>query len=435
MSPVRYLLLLMIGAFSLACARDGWDPTHRVWTPGKSAKDGIASVTFSPDGKRMALGGREGSLTLWDWPTCKTGKVLQRPGVDISNPMEVFRLHGPGGHPLYSNQVAILAPVFSPSGRYLAAPKTSTKAAVGLWNTMTGDPIPLENPEHGGIWLAFSQDERFLFALIPPTKPGKPPRTGLRAWETATGKALPDKAPPLVNAESPSETWNFGFLPDRSYVTATRTTLTRVDAHTGRILAQSPAPCRDGWKLLGWNEVMIAGQTLLGLPRRGAKDGAIFIWGPDPSQAPRVMTLPGLPPPGKEDEGTLQFEGFASLQEGRGAVFRLKRRGLDAFVLEPEHVQLWHLSTSNGALTPLKWTTEAGVKIGPAIGGLPWSAVMGQDPSGTVHLYLWPDPGGLPRRVDPALNADWALAPGRAALAPDGRILIFDPERLILLGP
>lgn len=121
------------GPVSIWNLRDGKE-VQRLTHPFKLA----VSAAFSPDGKRVAIGGGRWGLVLWD---VETGK-------------EVRRLSPQGG-------VSKIA--FSPNGKTLAT--ASPRGAIRLWDTATGKLLPasadadVQDVRH----LRFSADGKRLF--------------------------------------------------------------------------------------------------------------------------------------------------------------------------------------------------------------------------------------------------------------------------------
>ena len=111
---------------------------------GQSGRGMVEGVAFSPDGKTLAMAGREGNVHLWD---VASGKLLET---------------------LKGHSSAVNAVVFSPDGRTLAS--GSTDHTVRLWNVQTRrqlmqlDPGNIELGDVGVLTLAFSPDGMHLLA-------------------------------------------------------------------------------------------------------------------------------------------------------------------------------------------------------------------------------------------------------------------------------
>ena len=95
----------------------------------------MTALALSPDGKRLASGGEDRTVTIWDWASHK-------------------RLASTGRH---CNR--ILSVAFSPDGTTLATAALSS--GVGLWNTTTGRPVLTGQPSAGvPMCVALSPDRR-----------------------------------------------------------------------------------------------------------------------------------------------------------------------------------------------------------------------------------------------------------------------------------
>ena len=99
----------------------------------------IWSVVFSPDGTRLASGGGDRTVRLWD---------LAVPGA----PSSVLGRHDD----------AVLRVRFSPDGKYLAS--SSKDTSIRLWDLSSpGTPPGLLHGHESAVWaLAFSPDSKIL---------------------------------------------------------------------------------------------------------------------------------------------------------------------------------------------------------------------------------------------------------------------------------
>ncbi|HEY1354097.1 MAG TPA: NB-ARC domain-containing protein [Ktedonobacteraceae bacterium] len=117
----------------------------------------IWSVTFSPNGKLLASGGREQAVLLWDVESGQQLKALK-------------------GH---SNWIRAVA--FSPNGRYLAS--SSDDTTVRLWEVESGQALKtLEGHVNRVRSLAFSPDSQVLVT-------GGDDQT-INQWEVHTGRRI-----------------------------------------------------------------------------------------------------------------------------------------------------------------------------------------------------------------------------------------------------
>ena len=102
-------------------------------------QEGVASVAYSPDGKILASGSREGKLLLWD---VSTGKVIKR---------------------FMGHQAEILGVAFSPDGNILASCGGRTDESVILWDVNSGVMLTIFTEHSDKVSnVIFSPDGKFL---------------------------------------------------------------------------------------------------------------------------------------------------------------------------------------------------------------------------------------------------------------------------------
>ncbi|WP_030453279.1 hypothetical protein [Herbidospora cretacea] len=123
--------------------------------------DGVDSVVFSPDGARLASGGGDGTVRIWD---ARTGTPI--------------------GKPLTGHTSAVTSVAFSPDGSRLASGGSGGDGTVRIWDARTGTPIgkPLNRHTSGVTSVAFSPDGARLAS-------GSRDGT-VRIWDARTGTPI-----------------------------------------------------------------------------------------------------------------------------------------------------------------------------------------------------------------------------------------------------
>jgi WD40 repeat protein len=232
-------------------ASGGWDETVRVWdaATGKPVGDPLAghtgavwSVAFSPDGTRIASGGWDKTVRVWDAATGKpvgdplaghTGEVhsvaFSPDGTRIASgsgdtTVRVWNpvTGKPVGDPLAGHTGAVMSVAFSPDGTRIASGDWDN--AVRLWDAATGKPVgdPLIGHTVAVAGVAFSPDGTRIAS-------GSWDET-VRVWDAATGKPV---GHPL--AGHTGAVWSVAFSPDGTRIASgSRDQTVRVwDAATG----------------------------------------------------------------------------------------------------------------------------------------------------------------------------------------------------------
>jgi eukaryotic-like serine/threonine-protein kinase len=279
------------GKWVLSGSRDGtlkfWDPEKGQEVPTLQGRAGeIRCLALSPDGKWLVSGGNDGALKLRRGETGEAirafsghkgpvncvafspdGKLLLSGGDDKTVKLwDVSRgqtLRTLGGHKFPVNCVA-----FSPDGKEIAGGSFGTLI---VWDRATGRVVwSLEGHAQWVSCVAFSPDGKRVLSNVM--------GGGLKAWDAATGKELPQ-----FLSKSPSA--SMAFSPDRKTI-ATGTadgTVQLLDAETGRTVRTfkghtGPVPC------VAFGP---GGKRIVS----GSADKNVKLWDVDTDQA--VLTLRG----------------------------------------------------------------------------------------------------------------------------------------------
>jgi WD40 repeat protein/tRNA A-37 threonylcarbamoyl transferase component Bud32 len=185
-----------------ACPEDlrGWEWHHLDYISDESiltitqAQRGASFVVFSPDGKRIAAGGADGSIKMWD----------------AASGAELVTLSGHGG------PVSSLA--FSPDGKGLVSGSSDKTAK--LWDAKSGaESMTLRGHDKEVLDVAFSPDgKRVASSAYDET---------IKIWDAATGAEV-------MTLKEVRHVGRIAFSPDGKYVSAASENKVRTwDANSG----------------------------------------------------------------------------------------------------------------------------------------------------------------------------------------------------------
>jgi WD40 repeat protein len=145
LGPQRAVRCIAFNSDGSRLALGGYDRVVRVWDSGTGVEKHafrfnvprINAVAFSPDGKRLASPGGEGAIRVWDLEAKKA--VLE------------LRGHGSGVH----------AAAFSPDGKRIASGSKDT--TVRVWDAETGEPLLVLRGHESEVYgVAFGGADRLV---------------------------------------------------------------------------------------------------------------------------------------------------------------------------------------------------------------------------------------------------------------------------------
>jgi WD40 repeat protein len=184
-----------------------------------NAFSGVESVAFSPDGSRLASGGLDGRVRLWEVSTGQClevleghrgrvwsvafspdGKLVASGSADRT--IQVWQLDAPKHHTTFQGHTGeVLSVVFSPGGKLLAS--AGVDQTVRLWKVDNGQDLGVLTGHTSEIWsVAFSPDGQRLAS-------GSADQT-IRLWEPTSRQCLK-----LISGDI-NWVWSVAFSPDGS---------------------------------------------------------------------------------------------------------------------------------------------------------------------------------------------------------------------------
>ena len=171
-SVVGVTALLVAEKVTLRAADPAQDQSLRT-IAAEGHVEGIFCVAFSPNGTRLATGGDEGEVFVWDTATWRPVLHLQADAA---------------GRRAHAEDVWGVA--FSPDGKQLAT--ASHDETVRTWNAETGAPLALLKGHSFHVWdVAYSPDgKRLASAGGNSNADGEFVAGEIRVWDLAEGRSV-----------------------------------------------------------------------------------------------------------------------------------------------------------------------------------------------------------------------------------------------------